>query len=226
MQWDMFLAHAGPDQACAEELYDAVGRISPATRVFLDSKHLRLGDVWPIELPKALKQSRMTVVLVSSRVEKAYYVQEEIVFAVNLLRTPGQEHRVIPVYLEGAPTGNSYVPYGLRVLHGVDAPATGWPDGVARKLVAALGYAPQSPPLLPIPSAFDREQVFDRLLRFLPAQLDAVIIYSGFDAAYLTPGAPPATRAAELIHLGAQSPEAGQRLSDAVAKVGGHTGRD
>lgn len=111
--YDFFLAHAGPDTAQAEQLYDL---LAAETSVFLDSKSIVLGEDWDRTLSEAQRQSRVTVVLVSASTDEAFYQREEIAVAIDLARKPEAGHRVVPVYLEPAPAS---VPYGLRLKHGL-----------------------------------------------------------------------------------------------------------
>lgn len=108
--WEFFLAHAGPDQAAAERLYDL---LIPHARVFLSSKSLSLGDLWDEALPRAQQSSLITVVLISPNTGRAWYQREEILAALDLAKRSGQ--RVVPVFLGGA-TREEDVPYGLRRL--------------------------------------------------------------------------------------------------------------
>jgi hypothetical protein len=67
--YDFFLAHAGPDTAEAERLYDL---LASETSVFLDRRSIVLGDDWDRTLAEAQKQSRVTVVLVSANTDTAF----------------------------------------------------------------------------------------------------------------------------------------------------------
>lgn len=100
MPYDLFLAHAGADKDQAGALYD---RLQPDVRVFLDCKNLWPGDVWPKELARAQRASLATVILVSPRAETAFYWCDEVHTAIALYRTYPDEHRAIPVYLDGTP---------------------------------------------------------------------------------------------------------------------------
>jgi len=84
--YDFFLAHAGPDAATAERLYDLLAR---KTRVFLDSKSIDLGEDWDRVLAEAQRRSRATVVLVSAHTDAASYQREEIATAI----APGAQGR-------------------------------------------------------------------------------------------------------------------------------------
>ncbi len=119
-KWDFFIAHAGPDHQAAKELYDC---LQPSSRVFLDLRNLKLGDDWDIELPKAQRNSLVTVVLISSKTEGAYYQREEIAAALGLARKDAERHRVVPVFLDRDAQNNESVPYGLTIKHGVTVSA-------------------------------------------------------------------------------------------------------
>jgi TIR domain-containing protein len=114
--WHFFIAHAGADKRTAEELYN---HVKPKSRVFLDSRNLMLGDDWDTELRKAQQKSLVTVVLISSKTEAAYYQREEIAAAIALARENAEKHRVVPVFLSRQAQNNNSVPYGLRLKHGL-----------------------------------------------------------------------------------------------------------
>lgn len=133
MSWDIFIAHAGADRDAAEALYDAIdGR----ARVFLDVRCLALGDDWDLALAGAQRASLMSVVLVSSRTDRAYYQREEIAAAVDLARRTA--HRVVPVYLDAAARDGGNVPYGLRLKHGLAVDPDTDIDDIADRIVDAL----------------------------------------------------------------------------------------
>ena len=112
--YDFFLAHAGPDAATAERLYDLLAR---KTRVFLDSKSIDLGEDWDRVLAEAQRRSRATVVLVSAHTDAASYQREEIATAIALGRRDEARHTVVPVYLP--PATPDVPPYGLRRKQGM-----------------------------------------------------------------------------------------------------------
>lgn len=132
--WDFFIAHAGSDLSAAKELY---GLMVSRCRVFLDSQCLQLGDDWDVELPKAQRQSRVTVALISTQTESAHYERDEIANAISMARANSNLHRVVPVFLEGhVPVGGD-IPSGLRTKHGIALGKDGLP-GVARRLLDLL----------------------------------------------------------------------------------------
>lgn len=111
-KWDFFIAHAGGDTRIAETLYELLLKHS---KVFLDSKSLTLGDNWNQILPDAQRQSLITIVIVSSKTEYAYYEKEEIAAAIQMARNNELEHRVIPIFFPGY--DKERVPYGLMSKH-------------------------------------------------------------------------------------------------------------
>lgn len=125
--WDFFLAHADADKAAAEALYEL---LRPTFKVFLDSRCLLLGDDWDHEIALAQRRSAATLVLVSSRVEGAYYQREEIAAAIDLARHDKNNHRVVPILLDS----QAGLPYGLRLKHGLSVPEIGSLEKVAQRL--------------------------------------------------------------------------------------------
>src|SRR5262245_46283872 len=113
--YDFFIAHAGSDTAQAEELY---AFLVPRARVFLDSKSIRLGDDWDAAIEQAQRASFVTIVIVSSRTERAYYQRVEIAAAIAMARRQGERHRVVPLFLEDNPETDA-IPYGLGLKHGL-----------------------------------------------------------------------------------------------------------
>ena len=140
--YDFFIAHAGADAPVAERLYDLL--VGDA-RVFLDSRCLEYGDEWDVVLPRAQRQSRITIVIVSPRTDSAFYQREEVAAANELARREG--HRVVPVFVHGAPTDFDDVPYGLRRLHGAELSDRCTIEDVAARVLALAGKpAPAAAP--------------------------------------------------------------------------------
>lgn len=79
--WDFFIAHASADEEIVEKIYD---RLIPNSRVFVDTRCLQLGDDWDTKLREAQKASLITLVLISTNTDKAYYQREEIAAAIAL----------------------------------------------------------------------------------------------------------------------------------------------
>ncbi|HET9933806.1 MAG TPA: toll/interleukin-1 receptor domain-containing protein [Polyangiaceae bacterium] len=130
-KWEFFIAHAGADIESAEELY---GYLNSAASVFLDKACLLLGDDWDRKLAAAQRASLVTLVLVSSQTDQAYYQREEIAAAIDLARRNENNHRVIPIYLDGA----TEPPYGLRLKHALRLGAELSMSDAAAQLLAEL----------------------------------------------------------------------------------------
>lgn len=133
--WDIFIAHAGPDKAIAEDLFDLLNEGN--RRVYLDARRLQPGDFWDIELPRALATSRIFIVLISANYATSHYLQDEVVAAINRARQNGAP-RVVPVYLDGLPAPGTDPPYGLGRIQSIDVRAVGGLSGVAATIAALL----------------------------------------------------------------------------------------
>jgi hypothetical protein len=135
-RWDFFLAHAGADSATAGALYEA---LSPTTRVFLDERSMLPGDPWTRILPAVLRETRITVVLVSTHTRDAWYEDSEIRIALDLLRDYPGRYRVIALLLDEAePIRRSALPYGLEQTVTLSWSTCGGVQQVARRLIATL----------------------------------------------------------------------------------------
>ncbi|HEX7720552.1 MAG TPA: toll/interleukin-1 receptor domain-containing protein [Pyrinomonadaceae bacterium] len=115
--WDFFIAHAHDDKAVAEEIGQLLSRHS---NVFLDSHQLLLGDKWDQKIAQAQRESLISVIIVSNCTDKAYYEREEIAAAIAMATEDEDRHRVVPIFLD-AP---SNIPYGLRLIHGIQVCTT------------------------------------------------------------------------------------------------------
>jgi len=133
-KWDLFIAYASADRVHADRLYAAL--TTRHHRVFLDHECLLHGDNWDTALTDAQRDALITVVLVSTKTENAYYQREEVAAAIDLARKNPESHRVIPIYLDAAAANN--VPYGLRIKHGIQCDDATSLDAVAEKLSALI----------------------------------------------------------------------------------------
>jgi hypothetical protein len=124
-----FIAHTGRDTERAKELRNL---LHPDVPVFLDACDLQPGDEWDVKLARHQRAALATVAVLSSAVDPAYYLREEIANAITLQRQDPDTHRLIPVYLDGLPRNPMDVPYGLRVRHALDARELGM-SGVAAR---------------------------------------------------------------------------------------------
>lgn len=121
--WDFFIAHSHKDKDTARELYNCIK--NKDFTAFLDQETLQPGSQWDIEIPKAQKQSRATIALISNTVTQAYYARDEIHAAIQLTRTHPDHHKLIPVYLNDASEDNEGIIYGLRLIQGIKLSAVG-----------------------------------------------------------------------------------------------------
>lgn len=131
--WDFFLAHAGDDLPVAQLLYL---KLDPPAKVFLDHVNIVLGDDWDVKLREAQRASLISVVLVSSNTNQAYYQREEIAAAIEMARQDPSTHRVVPVYLNGKQSPD--IPYGLKLKHSLYVPESGDLTETGQQLLKTL----------------------------------------------------------------------------------------
>ncbi len=199
-----FLAHAGCDTEPAKELRNL---LHPDIPVFLDAYDLAPGDQWDMVLPYYQKQALATVAILSSSVDSAYYLREEIANAIAYQRQDETRHRLIPVYIDGLPKNPDEVPYGVRLRHALDAAQLGM-AGVAaelRKFAAGLKDAP--PVSLPegLPKPADRVEMYYALCKLLEPQFNEVIFIVVAPTQHIAPAGQPLTiRALNLLQWAEQ----------------------
>lgn len=145
LQYDFFLAHAGSDGNIAADLYR---ELSTTNLVFADVVSLKGGEDWDLEIAKAQRASRVSVVLVSAATEKAYYARTEIATGIALARENGDLHKVVPVYLDDKRPSAAWDLYGLSLKHGIQMTSVGGMREVADRLRNLLGATNNSPTLL------------------------------------------------------------------------------
>ena len=230
LEHDIFLAHAGGDRAAAEQLFDL---LSPDLRVWLDARSLLPGDDWTKEIPRAQRSALATVILVSRRIEDAYYAREEIQAAIALFRKYPGEHRCVPVFLDGFPANPMELPYGLRALNGLDARQEGL-EGVARKLremvnvLRSRGGLPAIPPAPPVargPEPLTGTALYDVLCKLnVGAMLDSVILRADLPKHEIRPAsAPLSQRAIDIVDIvAAGGPELAAKVTAAIYRTAPH----
>lgn len=112
---DFFIAHASADKPTASRLYALLhdrpiaGTMRRST-AFLDSESIDLGEDWDKTIPTAQRTARITVILVSSATDDAYYQRDEIAVAIAQARQHPHLHTVVPIVLEDVDP-----PYGLSI---------------------------------------------------------------------------------------------------------------
>ena len=134
LKYQIFIAYSAADRAAASRLYRA---LSSECSVYMDDESLRLGDQWDDQLPKAQRESLITVVLISPQTKFAHYQKDEIAAAIELSRHPDSNHRVVPVYLNCSDTTGD-IPYGLRRTQGIKVDDEGAIEDVVPKIVQEL----------------------------------------------------------------------------------------
>lgn len=162
-RWDFFIAYAGPDQATAEALYDL---LSPPLRVFLDRRSLLPGDDWDRQLSGAQRRAAITLVLISSGADSAYYQRAEIAQAVDLSRREDGLHRVVPILLD-EPADGLQLPDGLRLKQAISVAEAGGMAQVAGRLRSTLRHRLTMPPA-ELRRRYDDRTVVDRAVRLVP----------------------------------------------------------
>jgi hypothetical protein len=143
--FDYFIAHASADSAAAKKLFDLLGG---KPRVFLSSECLVLGDKWDSEILRAQKASLLSVVLISSHTDDAWYEREEVVAAIRMARKEDLAHRVVPVYLHGYQSDEDS-PYGLSRVQGLYVEDGEFHEAAAR-LKATLAVSLQRMAVSPV----------------------------------------------------------------------------
>ena len=184
--YDVFLAHATPDQAAAEALHAAL--IALGLRPFCGALDLLPGDDWDLVLPGALRQSRIAALLVGATYDAAYYLRDEVALSVALARQDPTGHRAVPVFLHGQP---AQVPYGLNVKAPLDWPALGGAPGgaaaLARAAGASVGLLGAALPVA-APGLLDRVARYDVLVRLLPSQFREILVRADAPLEHLPAG--------------------------------------
>jgi len=137
---DVFVAHATPDTAIAEGLYDALRRLRPDVRTYIATRDLVLGDPWDIVLPRALRRARVIALVISEHTDSAWYLRTEIAEAIDQVRAPGSSTRCVPCFVGSRPAAQSSVPYGVRILHGLSLAELG-NEGAAAELATLVDRA-------------------------------------------------------------------------------------
>lgn len=215
-----FIAHAGRDTEPAKDLRNL---LHPDVPVFLDAYDLQPGDEWDVTLARHQREALATVVVLSSAVDPAYYLREEIANAIALQRQDPDTHRLIPVYLDGLPRNPMDVPYGLRVRHALDARDLGM-AGVAaelKRLAASLQGKPPAQIQDEAPAPVDRIAVFDALCRILDPMFSEVLFRIDAPSQQLAPASEPRTRRAlDLVQWAEQGgAERMSRLALTIRRV-------
>ena len=112
----VFLCHSSQDKPIVRDLYqrlNAEGWIDP----WLDEEKLLPGQVWDMEIKKAVKSADAIIAFLSdSSVKKEGYIQKELKFALDVaLEKPEDTIFIIPLRLD-----DCFIPRSLRSIHYID----------------------------------------------------------------------------------------------------------
>ena len=110
-KYDAFIAYANADVRYAKQLYALL--VALGNKVFFDKESLIGGDFWSERIKEAQQDSLLSLILISDRVDSAYYQTDEIFTAIEIARND-RRRRVIPVYL-----GSSTIRSPFRPLQGI-----------------------------------------------------------------------------------------------------------
>ena len=110
-EWDVFISHASEDLAIAEELFTL---LDLEVVTFLAKQRLVAGDDWTSEISRALRNSRLFLILISKSTSSATYQKEEIALAINATRRFPQRHHLFPVLLGTGAEPAPELPFGLE----------------------------------------------------------------------------------------------------------------
>lgn len=128
-KWDVFIAHSSQDTETAEQLY---AMLWTKHRVFLDTRCLRLGDSWDTSIQRAQQSSSVTVIIVSTATDDAYYARDEIRAAISDSRQQSASHRIVPLFKDAYSADRP--PYGLGLKHGIRLYETNGIESAARRI--------------------------------------------------------------------------------------------
>lgn len=110
-----FLCHSSGDKLAVKQLYDRL--VKDGVDAWLDKEKLIPGQEWQVEIPKAVKNSDVVIVCLSSQsVTKEGFVQKEIKFALDIAdEKPEGTIFIIPARLEDCD-----IPKRISRFHWVD----------------------------------------------------------------------------------------------------------
>lgn len=92
--YDFFISYAGPDIVYAQTLSDTLQSVG---RVFLAPQSLFPGEDWPTRLPTVIRDTWVTLVIISQHTPAAHFQMEEMLLAIREVRAGF--HTVVPIRL-------------------------------------------------------------------------------------------------------------------------------
>ncbi len=134
---DIFISYAGPDEAAARRLQEVL--TDRGKRVYFHPRSSRAGDQWRRDLPRHIKASSITAVLVSQHYVDAWYQDEEIEVAITEARNDRQV--IVPIRLTDVD-----LPFGLARLQALDGFGAGGLAEAADAILSVLDRPDEDPP--------------------------------------------------------------------------------
>jgi len=135
-KYDAFIAYANADARYAKQLYDLL--VALGKTVFFAEKTLIGGDFWSDTIKEAQQDSLLSLILISDRVDSAYFQTDEIFTAIEIARND-RRRRVIPVYL-----GSSAIRSPFRPLQGIFWKDDSFLLSVAQEIETAIRLSKRS----------------------------------------------------------------------------------
>lgn len=110
----LFLSYARPDREAARELFAKLKQRD--FEVWFDEESLLPGQIWQAEISRAIQNSTLVIVMLSTRsVSRAGYAQKELRAALEAMeRLPHDQAFVVPVRLDDCP-----LPEPLSHIHSI-----------------------------------------------------------------------------------------------------------
>lgn len=92
--YDFFISYAGPDIAYSQMLWDT---LQPVSRTYLAPQAGLPGEDWPTRLPIVIRDTWVTLAVISRHTPAAHFQREEILLAIQEARAGF--HTVVPIWL-------------------------------------------------------------------------------------------------------------------------------
>lgn len=145
--YEVFVSFAEPDHSHAQDLAQLLTQ--QGRSVFVSGDATTAGTVLDDRLSEAVYGSRLVVVLLSDRSDRARYQREDIQLAIELRRA--ERLRIVPVYVDGPPPEPRDWEFGLRRFQRLDLRQLGVEE-TAHRIGDRLNDEPRSEPALPEPA--------------------------------------------------------------------------
>lgn len=183
MNKKVFISYGKEDGPSAKKLFEMLK--TAGFEPWLDTESLLGGQKWRSTIPRAIKESRFFIALLSSSsVNRKGFINREIAEALDVLKEyPEDEIYLIPTRLDDCNPNHA----SLHDLHWIDL-FPDWEEGI-RNLFKALGYAEDKKTTAPLkafvqvrlqPGGFNRKKITE-LLKAIPHVSQADYLYGEYD---------------------------------------------